>query len=71
MDIRIEAHMYAYDMCGSSPCEDCNNFRHITTEEERDEYLDCINEARCEEAKEYNKKYNCYVKEYLERCMNH
>lgn len=30
MDIRIEAHMYAYDMCGSSPCEDCNNFRHMS-----------------------------------------
>lgn len=36
MDRRIEAEMYAYNMCGSSPCEYCNEFRHITTEEERD-----------------------------------
>lgn len=31
----ILAGQYAYGMCGSSHCEDCNEFCHITTEEEK------------------------------------
>lgn len=56
---------YAYGMCGSSPCEDCNKFRHITTDKERNDFIKCINEVRCQEAKEYKEKYNNFVKEYL------
>lgn len=62
---KLQALQYAYDMCGSSPCEDCNDFRHITTDEERTEFIKCVNETRCQEAKEYNEKYDNFVKEYL------
>jgi hypothetical protein len=59
------AFEYAYGMCGSSPCVDCNKFRHITTDEERTNFIKCTNEARCQEAKDYNEKYDNFVKEYL------
>ena len=52
-------------MCGSSPCEDCNKFRHITTYEEMTDFINCKSEARCQEAKEYEEKYDNFVKEYL------
>ena len=62
---KLLAFEYAYDMCDSSPCENCNKFRYITTDEERAEFIRCVNEARCQEAKEYNEKYDNFVKEYL------
>ena len=62
---KILAFGYAYSMCGSSPCQDCNKFRHITTDKEMTEFRKCISEVRCQEAKEYNEKYDNFVKEYL------
>ena len=56
---------YAYSMCGSSPCENCNKFRHITTYEEMTDFINCKYEVRCQEAKEYKEKYDNFVKEYL------
>lgn len=66
-DINAAADYYAYSMCGSSPCEDCNEFRHIITNEERSEFIKCVSEERCQEAKEYNAEYNKYKKEYLDK----
>lgn len=66
-DINAAADYYAYSMCGSSPCEDCNEFRHITTNEERLEFIKCVSGERCREAKEYNAEYNKYKKEYLDK----
>lgn len=68
--MEILAGQYAYRMCGSSPCEDCNKFRHITNNEERSEFIKCISEERCQEAKDYNAEYDKYKKEYLERHEN-
>lgn len=62
---KILAFEYAYGMCGSSPCEDCNKFRHITTYEEMTDFINCKSEARCQEAKEYEEKYDNFVKDYL------
>lgn len=62
---KLLAFEYAYGMCGSSPCEDCNEFRHITTDEEITDFINCKCEMRCQEAKEYNEKYNNFVEEYL------
>ena len=62
---QILAFDYAYGMCGSSPCEDCNKFRYITTDEEITDFINCKCEMRCQEAKEYNEKYNNFVEEYL------
>ena len=59
------ACQYAYRMCGSSPCKDCDKFRHITTDKEITEFRRCITEVRCQEAKDYNEKYDNFVKEYL------
>lgn len=64
---RIEAMRYAYDMLGSSPCEDCNIFRHITTQEERNDYIECVSNKTCEEAQEYNEKYDKLIEEYLNK----
>lgn len=63
----ILAGQYAYDMCGSSPCEDCNEFRHIKTNEEISDFIKCMSEERCQESKEYNVEYNKYKKEYLDK----
>ena len=68
--INAAADYYAYSMCGSSPCEDCNEFRHIITNEERSEFIKCVSEERCQEAKEYNAEYNKYKKEYLDNHGN-
>ena len=64
MDYKKEilAGQYAYGMCGSSPCEDCNEFRHMSTNEERSEFIKCMSEKRCQEAKDYNTEYNKYKK---------
>lgn len=64
---RIEAMEYAYRELGSSPCEDCNYFRHITTTEERNDYIECINNETCEEAQEYNRQYAQKIEEYLKK----
>ena len=69
-DINVAADYYAYSMCGSSPCEDCNEFRHIKTNEERTRFIKCVSEGRCKEAKEYNAEYNKYKKEYLDKYGN-
>lgn len=63
----LRAHQFAYGMCGSSPCEDCGEFKHITNDEERANYIKCVNEGRCQEAKNYNKEYDDYVKEYMNK----
>lgn len=60
-------YYYAYSMCGSRPCEDCDEFRHIISEEERNEFIECMFEARCDEAKEYRLMYANYKKEYLDK----
>lgn len=39
----------------------------MTTEEERTAFIQCVNEARCDEAKEYNVEYDKYIKEYLDK----
>lgn len=62
---KILADDYAYSMCGSSPCEDCDKFRHIITYEEMTDFINCKYEVRCQEAKEYKEKYDNFVKEYL------
>lgn len=62
---KLLAYDYAYGMCGSSPCVNCDKFKHITTDKERNDFRKCINEVRCHEAKEYNEKYDNFVKEYL------
>ena len=64
---RIEAMIYAYDMLGSSPCEDCNIFRHITTQEERNDFIECVSNKTCEESQEYNEKYDKLIEEYLNK----
>lgn len=69
-DINAAADYYAYSMCGSSPCEDCNEFRHMTTNEERSEFIKCMREERCQEAKDYNAEYNKYTKEYKDKYGN-
>jgi hypothetical protein len=43
---KLLAFEYAYFMCGSSTCEDCNEFRHITTDEESTNFIKCTNEER-------------------------
>lgn len=65
--LEILAGQYAYGMCGSSPCEDCDEFSYIKTDEEMIEFIKCVNEERCQEAKEYNAEYNKYKKEYLNK----
>ena len=67
---RLEALRYAYDMCGSSPCEDCNHYRHITSDEERQNLIECSSNLGCVDAKEYYKVHDNYVKEYLEKYGN-
>lgn len=69
MDYKKEvlAGQYAYGMCGSSPCEDCNEFRHIKTNEEMSDFIKCMSEEHCQEAKDYNAEYNKYKKEYLDK----
>ena len=67
---KILAFEYAYSMCGSSPCEDCNKFRYITTYEEMIDFINCKYEVRCQEAKEYKEKYDNFVKEYLDKYGN-
>lgn len=62
---KLLAFEYAYSMCGSSPCEDCYKFGYITTYEEMTDFINCKYEARCQEAKDYNEKYDNFVKEYL------
>ena len=62
---RIEAMEYAYRELGSSPCEDCNIFRHITTQEERNDFIECVSNKTCEDAIEYNEKYDKLIEEYL------
>lgn len=42
---RLEALRYAYDMCGSSPCEDCNHYRHITPDEELQNFIEDIDDC--------------------------
>lgn len=64
-DLELKADIYAYGMCGSSPCEDCNEFRHLITDEEIIEFRNCFFERRCDEAKEYSEKYEEYKNEYL------
>lgn len=66
-DINAAADYYAYSMCGSSPCHDCDEFRHIISEEERNAFIECMFEARCDEAKEYKLMYDNYKKEYLDK----
>ena len=67
---RLEALRYAYDMCGSSPCEDCNHYRHITSDEERQNFIECSSNLGCVDAKEYYKAHDNYIKEYLEKYGN-
>lgn len=62
---RIKAMEYAYRELGSSPCEDCNNFRHITTQEERNDFIECVSNKTCKEAQEYNEKYDKLIEKYL------
>jgi hypothetical protein len=64
-DLELKADKYAYEMCGSTPCEDCNKFRHLITNEEKIEFINCSHERRCDEAKEYFEKYEKYKNEYL------
>lgn len=64
---RIEAMEYAYRELGSSPCEDCNIFRHITTQEERIDFIECVSNKTCEESQEYNEKYDKLIEEYLNK----
>ena len=66
-DINAAADYYAYSMCGSCPCEDCDEFRHIISEEERNEFIECMFAAKCDEAKEYKLMYHKYKKEYLDK----
>ena len=42
MDINAAADHYAYNMCGSCPCEDCDEFRHIISENEKNEFIECM-----------------------------
>lgn len=49
--------------------KDCN-FRHMTTEEDRTEFIECVNESRCQEAKKYNAEYDKYIKYYLQKYEN-
>lgn len=67
---RLEALRYAYDMCGSSPCEDCNHYRHITSDEELQNFIECSSNLGCVDVKEYYKAHDNYVKEYLEKYDN-
>lgn len=53
---KITAGELAYRWLGSHPCEGCENFRKC------DE-----TEHRCDEAKEYDEKYEKLVDEYMNR----
>ena len=69
-DINAAADHYAYNMCGSCPCEDCDEFsvRYIASEEEsRNAFIECMFEARCDEAKAYDLMYANYKKEYIDK----
>jgi hypothetical protein len=54
MDINAAADFYAYSMCGSSPCEDCDEFRHIISKKEKNEFIECMFASKCDDAKEYD-----------------
>ena len=61
---------YAYMELGSSPCEDCNIFRHITTQEERNDFMECVSNKTCEDAlnnTEIKNQYNMEEKIYTEK----
>ena len=49
-----EIDVWAYELVGSSPCEDCDNYRNCQYRK---------NEERCEESQVW---YNEYLKEYNE-----
>ena len=53
---RRDAEEMAYRWLGSHPCECCEFFRKCDEEDHR-----------CDEAKEYNAKYDKLVEEYLHR----
>lgn len=54
---------YEANKCdGLVMCEDCDEFRHIISEEERNEFIECMFEARCDEAKAYDLMYANYKK---------
>jgi hypothetical protein len=63
-DINAAADYYTYIMYGSSPCEDCNRYRHITSDEELQNFIECSSKLGCDYAKEYYEAHDNYVKVY-------
>lgn len=75
LGIRVNAWKYASKMLGDSPCKDCNKFNTpdgILDMNRYSEFVKCVDNLSCDAAKEYYKKYDNYVKQYLEEheCNN-
>ena len=61
----IESDRYAYMQCGSSPCEDCDKYRH--DENKSVEIMDCYENGGCTEKIAYDHDYEMFKQEYLKR----
>ena len=61
----INAEIYAYQKCGSSPCEDCNEYRH--QKDGLNKLYGCLMNGGCEEKIAYLHDYEMFRQEYLKR----
>lgn len=59
----IDADRYAYNMSGSSPCEDCNEIPSNL-------YLQALCQEECEEYCNWVKVYRKYFNKYLDNNVN-
>ena len=69
LGIRVNAYKYASKMFGDSPCKNCDKFNAsdgVLDINKYSEFVECVDNLSCDAAKEYYKKYNNYVKQYLE-----
>ena len=75
LSLRVSAYKYASEMLGDSPCKDCNKFNTsdgLLDISRYSEFMECVDNLSCDAIKEYCKKYDNYVKQYLEEheCNN-
>lgn len=69
LGLRVSAYKYASKMLGDSPCKACDKFNTpdgLLDISIYSEFVKCVDNISCDDAKEYYKKYNNYVKQYLE-----
>lgn len=75
LSLRVSAYKYASEMLGDSPCKACNKFNTsdgLLDISRYSEFMECVDNFSCDAIKEYCKKYDNYVKQYLEEheCNN-